>query len=148
MYYKNEFNEIMENLTNKSFIKYIMSIQSLIARLEEKGIEDDELNSKFGQLQEVLKEYLSGEDIKRRKTARAFNEIVQHVAKKYNLQQKGSLQGAYLAIFMGVGIAMGSTLSTTLGTAFMGAGIAIGAGLGVAIGASLEKKAEEEGRLY
>lgn len=148
MYYKNEINQLLEKANKKSIVTYLMSVQSLISRLEDKGIEDDELNRKFSEFVSAFENYIEGDNKQKRSAAMAYSGIAQHVEKEYKLQQRGSIQGMYMAIFIGVGVALGSALMTTVGTAFMGVGIAIGTGLGVAIGASMEKKAEDEGRLY
>lgn len=148
MYYKNEINQLLEKANKKSIVTYLMSLQSLISRLEDKGIEDDELNRKFSQFVNAYEIYMEGETNQKRSTAMAYSSIVQYVEKEYKLQQRGSIQGMYMAVFIGVGVALGSALMTTVGIAFIGVGIAIGTGLGVAIGASMEKKAKDEGRLY
>lgn len=148
MYYKNEVNGLTEKATKKNIVTYLMSVQSLIHKLEEKGIEDNELDGNFGVFVDALGKYIAGDNTQKRTAARTYAGITQYVEKEYKLQQRGSIQGMYLAIFMGAGVALGAAFSSTIGTAYMGIGIAIGAGLGVSIGSSMEKKAEDEGRLY
>ena len=148
MYNKEQFEEILEKATPRTYQQTASFVCSLINKLEENSIEDDELKSKFDALLDAFTRYFE-QDKKAKKTInRTYREIVGYVKEKYNWEQRGNVQGTYMAICIGVGVALGSALSTTIGVAFMGGGIAIGAGVGVAIGTSMEKKAQEEGRLY
>lgn len=148
MYNKNEFEGIMQRVAKGKYKTMITSVVSLIAKLEEKNIEDDALREEFDILLDNMQRYFDGDTSSRRSIGRVYTKITEHAKTKYNLEQRGNIQGTYIAIFAGAGVALGTAFMSTLGSTYIGVGIAIGAGLGAAVGASLERKAEEEGRLY
>ena len=147
MYYKAEFEKIAGILNPKGSKSAIVTIMDLIDKLNEKEIKDDELQDMFSRLLNALVAYHDGEKAQKKNITRMYSAIVNYANTKYNLVQKGTLVGTYMSIFMGAGVAMGVALSGA-NSAFMGIGIAIGTAIGLAVGAGLEKKAENEGRVY
>ncbi|MFH1652344.1 MAG: hypothetical protein ABID87_09645 [Chloroflexota bacterium] len=71
---------------------------------------------------------------------KALDVIVKHLTREHKLVRKGQ----NMALWIGIGVALGSGLSAALDNpGLSGMGIA----LGLAIGAYLDKKAEKEGRV-
>jgi len=149
MYCRDQFEERKGNLDPEDSKSAIFTLVSLIERLEQRGIEDDELDGMFVKLEAVLTDYENSEPDRSKKKAlyKAYNSIVDYANQKHHMVQKGTFFGMYFVIFMGSGIALGVALSCS-GAAFSVIFIAIGTVLGIAIGTAMEKKAQKEGRLY
>lgn len=62
-------------------------------------------------------------------------------SKKYNLIQKGAVQGFWLSIGLSIGVSLGLVFGK------IGLGLPLGLAFGLLFGASMESKAAKEGRL-
>ena len=147
MYKQNEFEELITEKNDKITVSIGDPAIRLIKLLEKKGIEDEELGQMFDELLIAMREF-EYKDKKTRKAMMYKNaEITTYVRKKYELVQKGALQGESMAIFIAIGVAIGAGFSA-INPAFIGIGLPIGLAIGLALGGEKEKKAEAEDRVY
>jgi len=149
MYCRDEFEERKDSLDPENSKSAIFTLVSLIEKLEQRGIKDDELDGMFVRLEEALTDYEKSEPdrIKKKALYKEYNSIVNYAYQKHNMVQKGTFFGMYTVIFLGSGIALGVALSNS-GVVFSVIIVLIGAAVGIAIGTAMEKKAKKEGRLY
>lgn len=147
MYNKEQFINMQQKYGSGKNNTVFSSVISLINKLEEKEIQDEELNDLLDGLYYAYERITTGDKTARKQASKAYSKIVSYAKEKYNLAQKGTIQGMYLAIFIGAGVAFGAAFST-INSGLIGAGIAIGVSIGIAVGTSMENKAKQEGRLY
>ncbi len=147
MYYKEEFEKISKILNPKGYKSGLSTLLALIDKLDERKIEDETLQDMFSQLLNLLVEYGDGDSTKKKKIRRMYSTIINYVSSRHRLVQRGTLQGVFLSVFMGAGVAIGVAFSAN-NPSFLTIGIAAGMILGVAVGALLERKAKKEGRAY
>ena len=114
MYCRDQFEERKGNLDPEDSKSAIFTLVSLIERLEQRGIEDDELDGMFVKLEAVLTDYENSEPDRSKKKAlyKAYNSIVDYANQKHHMVQKGTFFGMYFVIFMGSGIALGVVITS------------------------------------
>ena len=78
---------------------------------------------------------------------KSFTKIRNYVSKNHKLYAKGDLQQTYMAVGIGVGVAIGAGLMT-INSGFIAIGVAVGVAIGLSLGATKEKQEEEKGNIY
>jgi hypothetical protein len=149
MYFKEIFqnlgNEFDEKQTKKLQLESIMSLSS---KLEEKSIEDNDMDLALNEISDLLQEYKSWNKEQLKQYFRKVAAIKKEALEKHKLVEKGYYANTYLALGISIGVVLGAALMTTIGTAHMGTGLALGLTLGLALGAMADKKAADSGRQY
>ncbi len=122
MYNKEEFKNTIAVFEEKKAKKLNLPVLlRLVGKLDEEGLKDEEILSAFSEMQVCLKDIHKGDNFQTKIFKNTQRQLMSQVSKKYNLVAK---------------------------VTYMGMCIGIGLAIGAAIGAAMEKKADEEGRLY
>ena len=151
MYKKNKFEILLPKFSEKYAKRLLLpTILRLNNKLEEKGIEDNEIVRMLSELLTYLTAIFEGDTSQKKAYKKSVNSFTAYVQKTYGFVAKGSYIGMYVGIGIAIGVAIGVGIGSAIGSP--GAGIAIGVGIGAAIGSAIgtskENKLKKEGKLY
>lgn len=79
---------------------------------------------------------------------KSYAKLIVKVKEVFNLEPAGSIATQYMGIGIALGTSIGVALMAATNPAFMSIGTGLGVAIGAAIGAQKEKEAKEEGRLF
>ena len=134
---KNNFISLINDLDESQAKKFsIKELFRLIKKLEEKDINDYEIDKKFKTMEAHMVDFLKGDIKALRKYKKEYSSLKTYIMKTYKLVYKGYYYGLLLVF----GVAIGTSLGSALSPAFYGVGIPIGIAIGAGIENSLEKK--------
>lgn len=140
--YRVEMIRISERFSEKENNKY--KVEHLI-NLSEKLISCDDED--VIHLMLSVKERLNQEPIDLKAFRKEYNKLATIVSSRFQLKEKGSIQGQYTGLGIALGTGIGAAF-TSLMTASVAIGVSIGLAIGTGIGSQKEKEAEEKGLLY
>lgn len=140
-----KINPIIENLDQKKNKK--LQTDLFLRLCEKVGEEDLEITAMVNDTFLLLTELSRSDTVKIKDYYKSLALLKKTARKKLGYIAKGSLQEEYMALGVGVGVAMGAAFVTT-NPAFIGIFMPIGLAVGLAIGKKKEDEAEKSGKIY
>ena len=149
MYYKEEFQNLIQQFDKKQSEKLQLPfLMRIIEKLEEKSIEDANIQLRFEEMKTQLEK--TKEEFKGNRSifVRDMKALMEYLRKNHDLVAKGHYSMTYMMYGMAIGVTMGVALMGTGNTSFLAIGIGAGLAIGYGSGEQKEKQVKQAGNLY
>lgn len=149
MYNKEAVEKLTVNFNDKEVKKLRLAIiLRLLNKLNEEAIVDEEIEQMVTKVIGSLDAIKNGDMNKIKDCNKLVRALIDYVRNTLGFVTKGTYPAIYMGIGMIIGSGIGVTFFMAINPAFMGLGTGAGIALGLGVGSMLEKKADKEGKLY